>query len=159
MLKEKPRVHQFSLPIRLVLGYYDGMKKMILASGIIMLIVGFWIAGLAVMWQDDNARLGMKAFGSKVLGFNFDLEAEYGRPTVHPEDTLYLRPTIGMSLGDFDRLCPKTKEWTRQDNFREYKSARSNIITVVNGWTEDRSKKDCDGTFTFVDYHLDSISR
>lgn len=69
------------------------------------------------------------------------------------EQKIYYKPEIGMLYTKFVGLCDSA------DEHRSLKSSRADITVVTYKYNGARAIKDCYGTFTFVDYQLDSISR
>jgi hypothetical protein len=68
---------------------------------------------------------------------------------------VYTVPTIGMSFMEFDSLCG----FDIYDNRRTVTTADKETFTVATTDTPERQKKQCVGTFVFINNKLNSITR
>jgi hypothetical protein len=82
---------------------------------------------------------------------------------VYPEKTPtpkreWKEPEAGMSMSDFLELC-NDGHVNQYDKVSVYESQRHKITTIRFAYMDSRVRTNCWGTFTFVDFQLDSIFR
>lgn len=76
------------------------------------------------------------------------------RPPLTPS---YTEPQIGMKFEYFKKLCMNSKERTSEDRWSSFESANGTTYRITRGYTANRAKNRCYGTFSFVEGELDSI--
>lgn len=105
----------------------------------LILFIGLFLTAIAIVDYQSKART--RALQTETERLNKEIPRK-------PKEV-----EIGIGLQDFRLIC------ATEDDYQRLESATGTTIVLRYKFTLERQIKNCDGTFTFVNYKLESIYR